>query len=109
MTPVACGGSQNIQAGTPMNESNWREFYTVAVLESDWSQLDELITAAETAIRGRLNEFAQDHGGTPEENQAIINALSSLKVLRADLSAWREANSSSVAKEYPPSGPSQGI
>ncbi len=82
-----------------MTGSNWREFYAIAVLESDWSQLGELITAAEIAIGGRLNEFAQDHGGTPEENQAIMNALNSLKVLRTDLALWLEANGSSVARE----------
>jgi hypothetical protein len=77
-----------------MTTHEWTEFYSAAVLESDWSQLGELITAAEMAISGRLNEFAQDHGGTPEENQAIINALNSLKVLRADLASWRETNGS---------------
>ena len=30
-----------------------------------------------------------NHGGTPEENQAIEDALSGLDVLRKDVAAWR--------------------
>lgn len=67
----------------------WLEFYRAAVLETDWSKLDELISAAEMAIRARLNEFNRDHGGTPEENQAIVDALNGLSVLRNDAARWQ--------------------
>ncbi len=36
------------------------------------------------AIDTRLHEMQLDHGGTPEERQAITNALSGLNVLRGE-------------------------
>jgi hypothetical protein len=39
------------------------------------SILEERIEAAESVIKGRLHEFSLDHGGTPEENQDIVDAL----------------------------------
>jgi len=56
-------------------EQSWVEFYHAAVLETDWSKLEGEILAAEAAIKGRLHEFSLNHGGTPEENQAIVNAV----------------------------------
>ncbi len=32
----------------------WQELYNVAVLESDWSRIEERIDASESAIKGRL-------------------------------------------------------
>jgi hypothetical protein len=42
---------------------------------------------------GRLYEFSQDHGGTPEENQAIRDALSGLMILRREVAARAAQNS----------------
>ena len=67
----------------------WHELYTTAVLETDWSQIDERIRAAEDAMKARLHEFTLNHGGTPEENQAIVAGLSNLNSLRADVASWR--------------------
>jgi len=78
-------------------EQSWVEFYHAAVLETDWSKLEGEILAAEAAIKGRLHEFSLNHGGTPEENQAITDALHSLKVLRTELASWslrKEKNAS---------------
>ena len=38
--------------------------------------LKSRIQRAEAAMKGRLQEFSLDHGGTPEENRAIQQALS---------------------------------
>ena len=51
--------------------------------------MEERINAAETLLHARLHEFSMNHGGTPEENQAIVNALRGLDNLRKDVAAWR--------------------
>jgi hypothetical protein len=33
--------------------------------------------------------FQRTIGGTPEENQAITNAVMSLEILRKDVAAWK--------------------
>ena len=67
----------------------WQELYAAALLETDWSKIEEKIQVAENAIRARLHEFSMNHGGTPEENQAIDDALSGLNVLRKEVAAWQ--------------------
>jgi hypothetical protein len=67
----------------------WHEFYNTAVLETDWSQMDARIQVAEDAMKARLNEFSLNHGGTPEENQAIVDCLNKLNILRAEVASWR--------------------
>ena len=66
----------------------WQELYAIALLETDWSKIEEKIEVAENAIRVRLHEFSMNHGGTPEENQAIEDALNGLNVLRKDVAVW---------------------
>jgi len=75
-----------------MTTYKWHEPYNAAVLETDWSQMEGRIQAAESAITGRMHEFSLNHGGTPEENQAIVDALNRLNTLRADLALWRKSN-----------------
>ena len=67
----------------------WQEFYATALLETDWTKIEHKIQAAENVIGARLHEFSLNHGGTPEENQAIEDALNGLTVLRKDVDAWR--------------------
>ena len=67
----------------------WQELYATALLETDWSKIEEKIQVSENAIRVRLHEFSINHGGTPEENQAIEDALNGLNVLRKEVAAWR--------------------
>jgi len=69
----------------------WQELYAAALLETDWSKIEEKIQVAENGIRTRLHEFSMNHGGTPEENQAIEDALSGLNVLRKEVAAWHES------------------
>jgi len=69
-------------------EHGWFHLYKAAVLETDWSKIEENIQAAENGIKARLRECAMNHGETPEENRAIEDALNGLKVLRNDVAAW---------------------
>jgi hypothetical protein len=66
-------------------EYSWQELYRTALLETDWSKIEEKIQVAENGIRARLHEFSMNHGGTPEENQAIEDALNGLNILRQEV------------------------
>jgi hypothetical protein len=66
----------------------WQVLYATALLETDWSKIDAKIQAAENSIGTRLDEFSMNHGGTPEENQAIRDALNGLDILRKEVAAW---------------------
>ena len=66
----------------------WQVLYATALLETDWSKIDAKIQAAENSISTRLDEFSMNHGGTPEENQAIQDALNGLDILRKEVAAW---------------------
>jgi len=70
-----------------MIEYKWHDIYKAALLETDWSKMEERIKAAEGALHARKHEFSVDHGGTPEENQAIADALRALNVLRKEVNA----------------------
>ena len=65
------------------------ELYKAAVLETDWSKIEQKIREAGNGMRARLHEFSMNHGGTPEENRAIADALYRLDVLRNDVAAWQ--------------------
>jgi hypothetical protein len=65
-----------------------QELYRTALLETDWSKIVEKIQVAENGIGARLHEFSLNHGGTPEENQAIVDALHGLDILRKEVAAW---------------------
>ena len=68
----------------------WIEPYKAALLETDWTKMQERIETAEAALRERKQEFDLNHGGTPEENQAIADAMRGLAVLRNDSIKWSE-------------------
>jgi hypothetical protein len=72
-------------------EYGWFNLYKAAILETDWSKIEEHIQVAENGIKARLHKFSMNHGGTPEENKAMVNALTGLKVLRKDVAAWQES------------------
>jgi hypothetical protein len=73
-----------------MTEYKWYETYKTALLETEWSKMEARISAAEAALHERKREFDLDHGGTPEENQAIEAAFRGLTVLRSDAATWSE-------------------
>ena len=70
---------------------SWQELYAIALLETDWWKMEGRIQAAENGIRARLHEFSMNHGGTPEENHAIEDALNGLNILRKEVAAWQES------------------
>jgi hypothetical protein len=69
--------------------SEWMKLYQAAILETDWSKTEAHIEAAASAITARLQEFALNHGGTPEENQAIRDAVNGLSTLRREVADWK--------------------
>jgi hypothetical protein len=69
--------------------NEWEKLYQAALLETDWSKIEEQIHAADSAISARLHEFSLNHGGTPEENQRLRDALSGLSVLRREVADWQ--------------------
>jgi hypothetical protein len=72
--------------GTAMSADYvWKDSYQAAILETDDKKLQKRLQAAKSAIDDRLHELQFDHGGTPEERQAITDALDGLNVLRREL------------------------
>ena len=51
--------------------------------------MQERLQAAESEIQKRQHVLSMDHGGTPEERQAIANALNGMKVLRTEVAEWQ--------------------
>jgi len=74
--------------------TKWHEAYKAAVLETDWTKMEERILAAESAISEKHHEFSLNHGGIPEEREAIADALDRLKVLRQEAASWSGKGSS---------------
>ena len=68
----------------------WQESYQAALLETDWTKMQERVQTAESEIHQRRLELSKDHCGTQEEREAVVNALNGLRVLRMDAAAWRE-------------------
>ena len=63
----------------------WDEVYKAAIVEMDEGKLPSRIQVAKFAIEARLRDLQMDHGGTPEERQAISDALAGLNVLRREV------------------------
>ena len=63
---------------------DWQRQYEAAILETDASRVPELIRAAQSAINKRIEELRTDHQSTPEEQQAIADALSCLRILQQE-------------------------
>jgi len=72
---------------------SWQDSYAAALLETDWTKMEERVQTAETEIHKRRLVLSQDHGGTPEEREALVNALNGLRILRTDAASWLERNS----------------
>jgi hypothetical protein len=69
---------------------NWQDSYQAVLLETDWTKMVELIQRAESEIHKRRLELSQDHGGTQEERDALVNAMNGLRILRVDVASWLE-------------------
>jgi hypothetical protein len=75
----------------------WQQSYQAAILETDNEKLPNRLQAAKAAIDNRLHDLQADHGGTPEERQAITDALGGLNVLRRELQIRSHETGSSTA------------
>jgi hypothetical protein len=75
----------------------WEESYQAAILETDDKKLQNRIQAAKAAIDNRLHDLQADHGGTPEERQAITDALGGLNVRRREFQIRSHETGSSNA------------
>jgi hypothetical protein len=75
----------------------WKGPYQAAMVEIDHGKLQESLQAAKAAIDNRLHELQLDHGGTPEERQAITDALANLNVIRRELEKGSQGTGSSNA------------
>ena len=75
----------------------WQESYQAALLETDWTKMQERVQTAESEIHKRRLVLSQDHGGTPEERDALVNAMGGLRVLRMDAAYWLERQAVSGA------------
>ena len=62
---------------------SWQRPYELAILEIDRAKLPTLTTTARAAIDARVAEIKSMNHGTPDERQAIQNALSGLQILNA--------------------------
>jgi hypothetical protein len=43
----------------------WQKVYMAALLETDWTKMQERLQAAEAEIRERQRVLSEDHHGTP--------------------------------------------
>ena len=68
-----------------LNRTEWRTLYRAAILETDKSMLPQRVSEAEEAVIERGREILYDHG-TPEEKDALDDALYALRAYR---SAWQ--------------------
>jgi hypothetical protein len=68
---------------------SWLESYMAALLETDWKKMRERVHAAEAEIRERQRVLSEDHGGSAEERQAIVDAITGMNVLRSVATDWK--------------------
>jgi hypothetical protein len=69
---------------------SWQDSYQAALLETDWTKMQERVQTAESEIHKRRLVLSQDHGGTQEERDALVNAMNGLGILRMDAASWLE-------------------
>ena len=67
---------------------SWQEAYQAALLETDWTKMQERVQTAESEIHKKRLVLSQDHAGTDEERAALVNAMSGLRVLRMNVASW---------------------
>ena len=67
---------------------SWLESFMAALLETDWKKMRERVHAAEAEVRERQRVLSEDHGGSAEERQAIVDAISGMNVLRSVATEW---------------------
>ncbi len=68
-----------------LSRADWKTLYRAAILESNKTLLPVRVSAAEEAVIARGREIFFDHG-TPEEKEALEDALYALRAYRR---AWQ--------------------
>lgn len=68
-----------------LNRSDWRTLYRAAILETNKNILPQRVSEAEEAVKERGREIFYGHG-TPEEKEALEDALYALRAFRT---AWQ--------------------
>lgn len=64
---------------------DWRQHYEAALLETDLTRLPGLIHSAQSVIDVRILQLQGDGHGTPDERDAIANALAGLRILQQEV------------------------
>jgi len=64
----------------------WQRPFETAILETDRSRLPKLIASAQATIDARIEELRLDHQGSPDERQAIADAIAGLQILKREIS-----------------------
>jgi hypothetical protein len=82
----------------------WYESYKAVVLESDWTKMLDRIQSAECKIRDRQRELSEDHGGTPQERQAIAKALTGMRTVQTEVADWQRRQASQAIEAKATSG-----
>jgi len=72
----------------------WEEAYKAALLETDEGRLRERLQVARAAIETRLQEMQIDVRSTPEELQAVTDAMRALRTLFKELQTRTQEGSS---------------
>ncbi len=72
----------------------WQASYQAAVLETDWTKMQERLQQAESEIHDRRLALSQDYSGTAEEREALVHAMNGLRSLRKDVAVWLERQKS---------------
>ena len=62
-------------------QTNWVELYRAALIETNKAKLRDRIQLAQKVLHQRAGELTVDGNGSPEERQAIDDALRALKSL----------------------------
>jgi len=65
----------------PPCPNSWKTLYTAAILETNKSLLSQRVLEAEEAVRARGREIFYANG-TPEEKEALEDALYALRAFR---------------------------
>ena len=67
----------------------WYQLYKAALIEKDWTRMNETVQAGQDEIYLRWLELTRQ-SGNEDEKQALLSAISGLKILRMDAAEWRE-------------------
>ena len=83
LTPVLAQG-RAVGGSMFFLKYEWEHDHVGAILEEDNEKLTQRIDAAVAKLLARINELNSDHGGSPEELEALATAMGGLHKLRIE-------------------------